>query len=53
MWCDNLSEDIVKVNVANSCSLVDFCQFCNVSIDFVKFPTASEGNVKIILFTTY
>ena len=47
-----IHEEIVKVNVANSCSLVDFCQFHNVSMDFVKYLTASKGNVKIIVFTT-
>ena len=53
VWCDNLSEGPVKVKVANSCSLVDCCQFRNGSIDFVKYLTASESNVKIIMFTTY
>ena len=53
VWCDNLSEVTVKVNVANSCSLVDCCQFRNGSIDFVKYLTAPESNVKIIIFTTY
>ena len=50
--CDNLFEGIVKINVANNWSLVDFCQFCNVSIDFVKYLTASKSNVKIIIFAT-
>ena len=50
--CDNFCEGIVKVNVANSCSLVDFCQFRNVSIDFVKYLTASKSNVKLMIFTT-
>ena len=48
---DNLCESIVKVKVANNCSLVDFCQFRNVSIDFVKYLAASKSNVKIIIFT--
>ena len=52
MWCNNLSEDIVKANVANRCSLVEFCQFRNVSIDFVEYLTASNGNVKVIVFAT-
>ena len=43
----------MKVDVANSCSLADCCQFRNVIIDFVKYLTASESNVKIILLTTY
>ena len=50
--CDSLSENIVKFNVANSFSLVDFCQFRNVSIDFIQYVTASIPNVKIIIFTT-
>ena len=40
VWCDNLREDVVKVNIANGYSLVEFCQFNNVSIDFVKYLTA-------------
>ena len=50
--CDNLCEGIVKVDVANSCWLVGFFQFRNVSIDFVKYLTASKSNEKIIIFTT-
>lgn len=52
MWSDYLSDDIVKVNVADGCSLVDFCQFRNENIDFVKLLTAFKGNAKIIIFTT-
>ena len=41
----------MKFNVANGCSLVDFCQFRNASIDFVRCLTARKINVKIIIFT--
>ena len=51
--CDNFCEDIVKVNVASSCLLVDCCQFRNVSIDFVIYITAFKSNLKIIIFTKY
>ena len=51
LWCDNLNEDVVKANVVSRCTLVEFCQFRNVGIDFVKYLTASKGNVKIMIFT--
>ena len=46
VWCENLSEGTVEFKIANSCSLVDSCQFRNGWIDFVKYLTSSEGNVK-------
>ena len=51
--CDNFCEGIVTVNVANSSSFVDFCQFRYVSIDFVEYLSASKSNVKLIIFTTF
>ena len=59
LWCAYLSEDSVKINDANSCSLVDFCQFCNESIDFVNYLTISkstsngEGQWAILLMVDF